>query len=476
MVMSFWYRSAVCSNNGQADRQGGLSLRTGVSALALLCAASVMVRAQDIPPGLLATFDITQQLEYSDNADFDEDAAAESDLFGRTILSFGLESVTKVQRFELNIGTDITEGRNDSSTVDIDNPFLRLSYDRNTRNATIGVDFSYRESEADSDIDDLVFDQDGNIITQTDGTRRFTSFGLDGAVGREAPIGASWSYQYSELTFSGTNDPDLTDQSTNELAGQIDFRITPKVTTSLTGSYSDFDARGNGVNRETTSLGVATTLQISRILTTDAEISYDRIERSGDETDTDEGVSLRAGLSRAVPDGSWGVDFTTDVTTNNDGRRSSLTVRRDMELLTGTLNYSFGLTGADLVGTDPLFSLDYLHSLPDGQISVGLAQDVRTDDDNDERINTQLRAAYDKRVNAGSSFGASVALFDVNDLSASGDDSQRIDLSFTYRYDLTRDWGLVGSFTHARLREDNDADRSRNTIFVGVQRSFNWSP
>ena len=474
--MSFWYRSGACSNNERIGRQGNLSLRYGVSALALLCAATVMVRAQDIPPGFLATFDITQRLEYSDNVDFDDDADAESDLFGRTVLGFGLESVTKVQRFALNLGVDITEGRNDRSSVDIDNPFVRLAYDRNVRNATLGVDLNYSESDVDGDIDDLVFDENGNIITQSGGTRQFLSFGLDGAVGRDAPIGASWSYQYSELTFSGTNDPDLTDQNTHAFSGQVDFRISPKVTTSLVGRYSDFDAQGNGVNRETTSLGVATDLQISSIFSANVGISYDRIERSGDETDTDEGISLNAGLTRALPDGSWGVSFATDVTSNDDGRRSRLIVDRQRELPTGNLNYSFGLTGADVVGTDPLFGLDYLHALPGGQISVGLSQDVVTDDDNDERINTRLRAAYDKRINAGSSVGVSVALFDVNDLSAASDDSQRIDLSLTYRYDLTRDWGLVGTFTHARIREDNDDNRSRNTVFVGLQRSFNWSP
>ena len=476
MVMSFWYRSGVCSNNERGNRQNTLSLRYGVSALAMLCAATVVVRAQDIPPGFLATFDITQRLEYSDNIDFDDDADAESDLFGRTVLGFGLESVTKVQRFALNLGLDITEGRDNRSSVDIDNPFVRLAYDRNVRNATLGVDFNYRDSDVDGDIDDLVFDEDGNIITQRGGTRQFLSFGLDGAVGRDAPIGATWSYQYSELNYSGTNDPDLTDQNTNTFSGRINFRITPKVTTSLTGRYSDFDTQGNGVNRETSSLGVATNLQISQILRASVGLSYDRIERSGDEIGTDEGISLNAGLNRAMPDGSWGVNFNSDVTSNDDGRRSFLRFSRKRELPTGRLNYSFGLTGADLVGTDPLFGIDYLHALPDGQVSVGLSQDVRTDDDNDESINTRVRAAYDKRINASSSFGVSVALFNVNDLSAVSDDSQRIDLSLTYRHDLTRVWGLVGSFTHARIREENDANRSRNTVFVGLQRSFSWSP
>lgn len=478
MVMSFSYRSGVCSNNERGNRQGIFSLRYGMSALAMLCAATGMVRAQDIPPGVLATLDISQRLQYNDNVDFDPDTNAESDLLGRTVLRFGLESVTKVQNLELDLGLEMTEGSRGKSSIDIENPFVRLAYDRNVRNTTLGVNLNYREADVDvdGDIDDLVFDEDGNVITQTGGTREFLVFGINGSFGRDAPIGGNWSYQYSELNFVGTNDPDLTDQNTDTVSGRITFRISPKVSASLTGRYSDFDAEGNGVNRETTSLGFATNLQVSRLLSVNAGLSYDRIERTGDEVDTDEGLSLNVDLTRDMPNGSWQVAFATDVSSNEDGRRPSLTLNRERELLRGRLNYSFGLTGGGVVGTDPLFGIDYLHALPDGQVSVGLSQEVVSNGDNEERINTRLRAAYDKRISDSSNFGVSLVFFGVNDLSAAADDSQRIDVSLTYRHDLTPDWGLVGGVTHARLREDNDDKRTRNTVFVGLQRSFNWSP
>lgn len=255
-------------------------------------------------------------------------------------MGFGLESLRKVDRFALNLGVDITEGRSGDSSIDVDNPFVSLSYDRNTRSATAGVDFTYRESDVDSDIDDLVFDLDGDVINQTSGTRKSTSFGINGAVGRDAPIGATYSWRYTELTYSGTNDPDLTDQNSSDFSGQIDFRINPRITFNLTGRYADFDAEGNGVNRETTGLGTGVDLNVSPVLTANLGLSYDRIERSGDETDTDEGISLNAGLTRAMPDGAWSVRFATDVSSNDDGRRSTLSVDRQMELPRGNLSYS----------------------------------------------------------------------------------------------------------------------------------------
>ena len=87
--MSSWYRNGVCANNRQSHRQANRRAHQGAGALLLLCSIGVVVRAQDVPPGLVARFDVTQRLEYSDNPGFDVDG--ESDLFGRTILNFGLQ-------------------------------------------------------------------------------------------------------------------------------------------------------------------------------------------------------------------------------------------------------------------------------------------------------------------------------------------------------------------------------------------------
>jgi hypothetical protein len=427
-----------------------------------------------VPPGILATFSIDQRLEFSDNPDFDEEGG--SDLFGRTILGFGLNSETRVQRFGLNLGLDIEEGRAGAPSVDVANPFAQLVYDRNTRNATISAFTAYRESDVDSDIGDEEFDLDGDILRQEDGTRESLNFRLSGEVGRDAPIGGSWSWDYNEITFSDTTDPDLTDQSRYTLAGQVDFRITPRIVANVRASYSDFDARGNGTDRETTRIGTGVALTISPVLTANLGLGYDRIERSGDETGTDDGLSVRAGLERAVPNGAWQLDFSSAVESNEDGRRSNLTVGRSVELPRSVLNVSFGLSGSDIVGTDPLLNVDYSQTLPRARINLGLSQSITTDSDNDEQINTRLRAGFDQQINALSQVGLSLSLFDVNDLSTGNDDTQRIDVSLTYRYALTRDWGLVGGVSHRRLTEENEANRSRNTIFIGLRRDFAWIP
>jgi len=474
--MSFWSRNGASSNNGWAPWHKKPLVRLGVSALASLFSVGVAVRAQDIPPGILATFDVAQRLEYSDNPGFDEDG--EADLYGRTLLDFNLNSVTKVEAFDLTLGTEIEEFQDDNDgDFNFTNSLFLLSYDRNTRNALAGVNLRYEAADADEDFSDDDFDQDGNIITQDDGTRTSYGFNLRSEVGREAPIGASFNWTYNEIRFTDTDDPDLNDSTLNDFSGQVDFDITPKVTTSLTGRYNEFNTESpTGTDRETTGLGTATNLLISRILTANAGLSYDRVERTGDTNRTDEGISGNFGLTRELPNGTVGFNYASNVFANDDGRRSFLDVERDMELPRGALAFSLGVTGADAVGTDPLASVDFRHDLPDGQITLGYRQSVVVDDDDNEDINTSLRASYDQQINSVSSYGVNVSIFDRTAIEGDGDDAQRLDLSLNYRYDLTRDWGLVSGISYAYSTEDDDEDRRRTTVFIGLQRSFSWIP
>ena len=342
--MSFWYRSGVCSNNRHSHRRKKIQARYTVGAPILLCAAGVAAYAQDaLPPGLVARLDVTQELRYSDNPDFE--VVKDPDFFGRTVLGFGLESVTNVDRFALDIDADIDEGRENLSTFNLSNSFVGLAYDRNTRNALVGLDLSYRETDTFSTFSEEDFLLDPDIINQNSGTRKTYFGGLEAAIGREAPIGASFVWAYSESTFSDTNDPDLTDQSNNDFLGQIDFRIDRRITVSPFAKYIDFDAQGNGVSRETTGFGTAVSLEVTPITTVDLSLSQDKIVLSGDETGTNEGLSGGFDVIRAMPNGSIGLSYASDVTSNDDGRRSFLSVSRDMDLPRGGLAFSLGVTG-----------------------------------------------------------------------------------------------------------------------------------
>lgn len=475
--MLSWSQQGACSNNEPARRQNQTIAGLGLSALALLCSTAAVVRAQDLPPGVIATFDITQQLEYSDNPDLDEDGG-ESDFYGRTILGFGLESVTSIQRFALNLGTDIEEylDTNDDD-FNFDNTFGTLNYTRATRDALFGADLRYRESDADSDFDDDDFIQDGNILTQDDGTRVSYGFALRGAVGQEAPIGASFDWSYNEINFEDTDDPDLNDNTLNQVSGQVDFRIDPTVTLSVVGRYSEFETDDpTGTDRTEQGLGLAAAVDVTPIVTVGAALSYDEIERTGGTDRDDDGISGTIDVTREMPNGLIEARYASEVFANDDGRRSFLSFRRALDLPNGALDLTLGVTGSDEVGTDPLVEANYRQNLPTGQLTLAVRQQVVVDDDDNEDINTSLRAAYDHEINPVSGFGFNIGFFDRSSLAGDTDDSQRIDIGLNYRYDLTRDWGLVSGITYTAIDEDNEDDRDRTTVFIGLARSFSFSP
>ncbi|WP_299832333.1 hypothetical protein [uncultured Roseobacter sp.] len=475
--MSSSYHKDACSNKRASDRSKTIKLRHGVGAVSALCAlfgVSAIATAQDNqPPGLVASLDVTQRLEYSDNPDLE--AESDSDIFGRTILGFGLAGNTDIQSFEFNLGLDIEQGRNDRSSIDLLNPFVNFGYDRASRASRIGVDLSYRESDVDSQVFDEEFLEDGDSINQSTGTRSSYRASLSGAIGEQAPIGASYQLSRSEIQYSGTVDPDLTDRTTDNASGQLEFRIDPRITARLTANYSNLDVDGDGVDRRTTGFGAGVGLDVTPRLTIDTSLSQTRVEQSGTRNEVDEGLSFGVDVSQAMVNGSLNLNLASDVTSN--GRRESLRLSRSMTLQRGSeLSFNLGATRSDESDLNPLYGLSYQHVLPSAEISVSLSQTVTADSNNQEEINTTLRGSYRQDINELSSLSATISLFNRNELGAAADDGQRVELGLSYRYALTRDWGLVTGVSHTLSSRDSEADRSSNAIFVGIQRSFAWFP
>lgn len=434
------------------------------------------VRAQDVPPGLIARLDVTQRFEYTDNPGLETDGG-DSIFFGRTVLGFGLESVTDVERFQLNLSTNIEEGREGQSSVDITNSFGDFLYNRETSNARLGITSRYQESDIETFRIGDDFDQNGNVINQTTGTRESFRFGVNAEWGINAPIGTELSWEYSQISFRGTDDPDLNDSNRNDLLGRINFRINPNITLDLTARYTKTDTDGEGVDRELIGLSSGVELEVSPILTVNASLGFERINRSGTETGSDDGGTLAISLERDLPNGSVGLRFNTDVQSNENGRRSFLGVDRDLDLPRGSLSYSLGVSGAGAdIGRNPILDVSYREDTRSGALTLSLSQRVLTDTDNQEQINTTLNAGYSYRINRVSSIGADLSLFNRNELGDGENDGQRVQLGLTYRYELTRDWGLVSGYSHTLVSDDDEEDRKRNTVFVGLQRNFSWNP
>ena len=472
--MSFWYRNGVCSNNRRSDTWRAVRSRGWVQASAVvsMTAGSIALAQETLPAGVVARFDLSQRLEFSDNPDLE--AEGTSDFFGRTVLGFALDSETSTEQFSFNLGTDIEEGRQDQSDLDLNNTLARLDYLRETANANLGFNLRYRERDVNSADG---FDLDGNVIDQDEGTRRIYGGGFFGAFGLNDPIGGRYRLDYSEVEYLDTDDPGLRDQSDLDLSGQLNFRLDPRIIARVTARFSDFDVSDDGVSRETRGLGAGVRLDVNRRLVADFGLSYDQIERSGAQTGTDEGISFTGELTQDMPNGTAGLAFSSDVSSNDDGRRSFLNVSRNLELSPlSSLSMTLGVTYSDTAGLDPLIDLSYRQVRSSSRFVLGLSQSVNSDSDNEEDINTTLRAQYDHDINSVSSIGVNLSVFDRNELGLNPNDGQRYDIGLTYRHDLTKDWRLVSGYTHRFSDSDAQDSRNSNTVFLGLERSFSWNP
>lgn len=476
--MSYWYQNGACLNNRLSGEQTFYSLichrpvRVAIGLGVSLLAGSIGLAQEAETPAFSASLDVSQRLEYSDNPDLEADG--QSDSFGRTTLGFGLESITNTQEFSLTLGTDIEEGRADQSSFDFKNTFGELFYQRQGARAGFDLALFYRESDVAGDQSDA--DLDPDVVFQQNGTRDSYGIALSGNFGQDLPVGGGYGLSYDEITFD-SSDPDLTDRSVFDASGQIDFQIDPRITGRLIAGYNEFDTDGLGVDREKVQFGVGASLEISPLLRADVQLSYDKIDRSGTQTASDEGLSFAVSLDQTRPKGSIGVSFSTDVTSSDDGRRSNLTLDQQLELSAlSSLSYTLGATYSASDGVDPLFSLDYQKQTRTGNIGVQLSQTVTTNTDNNEQISTQLSASYDHTISSLSNLGVGLSFFNRNELGPSAEDAQRINIDLTYRRSLTQDWGLLGGVSHRLIKSDTASDRSSNTVFVGLERTFDWAP
>ena len=436
----------------------------------------VALLAQD--GGLQGTFRLGQELRYDDNPDFDAGGSQE-EISARTNLSFNLDSTTSSQSLSLALGGAIDVPLNDrddtiSSNDDVDfvDPFARLSYSRQNRNAALRLSGFYRLADVNDTLPDD-FDPEDVIFDPGEREDYGVSLGFD--FGRQAPFGGSLEFSQRERNFRDTNDPGLFDTSEYEIAGRLNFQITPRFTASLIGSRDVYDADDSVSTYEvTTAYGVGGSLIVNRTLEVNGEILQDNIdtERTTGDTETD-GIGVILGSRQELQNGGFSLDFSSRV--RFTGRRSELSFSRDMATPTGSFSYGIGITQSENTDLAPLFKLTYVQDRTDGALSIDLQQGVRVDDEDRDVIDSRLSVNYSHQVNSLSSWSAGVRF--ANTIVQSDDsDSRRLDLNARYSHDVGQDWSLVGGFTHSRGWDENTSDRVRNIVFLSLEKDFSFRP
>lgn len=427
--------------------------------------------------GLTAQFTLGQQLVYTNEEGVVNDP--DEGFVSRTSLGLVIGSQTRNQNltFSVNTGLDYNL-TNDIERSSLHDPVLQLSYTLENRNNVLSFDASYQRTDIDDTAftdDPLVSDNDisiGGGVRETFGQRS----GL--IIGRESPLMFELNQSYSRTEFSGTVDTSLVDTTTRGLDGRLTFRLSPVASVYAFASFNDRDAETAGASdRRTERLGVGALYTISPVLTATAELSYDQVDtddNAGTVT-SDDGLGFRFGLERTLANGALTFDLREEETVN--GRRRQVSVGRDYAFKRGTLAFSVGASQTDGLSVEPLFNLTANYELDkNAALRVTLSQRASVDSDNDSTINTSLGIDYTRELTSLSSLSAGLQLRDRQVEQDNSEDQNSLQLNLTHRYQVGGDWDLVSGLTYARTQSDATTDRNTSTVFVGLERTFDWRP
>ena len=456
-------------------------LSVGVTAAGLSLIAPAV--AQEVG-GLTATFGIRQSVDVSDNLDLSNPAS--SGARGATNLSFGLVSENRTSRLGLSTAGRFEFGEGETGFSD---PSASLNYLTTSRNSRLAVMGSYSETDV-SALTTVFADLGGfGLIEQLvvgSGTRRQSAVNLSFETGIDAPLGLTFTTNYLGSDYRDTTDPDLFETERLIVGATARMRLNSTVTLRFGVQLEDYEAQDDvNTTRDNKQLFFEGDYAIRSDLSATTRLSYDRNETTTrntiggfglttvENTTTNEGIGGGFAITKTLSNGTIGADFDTRVT--SDGRRDTVRVTRAITLPRGGFSLSLGAVKTESSDAQALVDMQFDQNMPRGQLTLGLSQRASIGDDDDTIINTRLRASYNEKINASSSWGLSALLADTDSVELD-DDTRRLDLGVNYRHEMARDWDLVANYTYSTSEQSGQATRSSNKVSLSLEKAFEFRP
>lgn len=417
--------------------------------------------------GVLLTFGIENRLEVIGN----EALAVPSegtDVANATFLSFGLRSETALDRLSfLASGAAIIENpAGDTGTeLDFGRAAVALDYRREVPSALLELSATLRNDDVGSFEDLASADESG---TQTD-------YAVSARIetGRTSAVGFVFGLEYEATDYQDVTDPDLVDTTEARADAAVILRFSEVATGRLGLRYSEREEEtaGTTVTKTLTSYA-GLDYAVSDRLDLSAELGYAEIETEDfGLIERVTGPDLRLGATYDMPVGTLSalLQVTTD---EDDDRRDTFEIGRELETPRDTISARLGVTRADTTGTDLVGSLLWDRALPDGSLGLELAHRVSFDDDDGEISTSIIGVTWSKNINEISSISLDVAYEQSN---SDVETIEQVSFGAGYSQQLTQDWNLDTGVEY-RVRDDADGRARSPGIFVALSREFQFRP
>lgn len=417
--------------------------------------------------GVLLTFGIENRLELVHNESLSVPAEG-TDVANATSLSFGLASETEIDRLSfLASGAAIIENAADDSGTEFDfgRAAASLDYRREVPSALLELSASLRNDDIGTFEDLAAADESG---TQTDYS---ASARLE--IGRTAALGFALGLEYEATDYQDATDPDLVDFDEARADAALILRFSEVATGRLGVRYSEREEETLGTTvTETLGTYVGLDYAVSQRLDLSAEVGYTEIETEDfDVIDRVTGPDLRLGATYDLAVGTLSarLEVTTD---EDDDRRETFEIGRELETPRDTISARLGVTRADTTGTDLVGLLLWERALPDGSLAFEIGRTVGFDDDDGELGSSTLSATWLKNINDISSISLDIT-YEQSDSDVESIEQLTVGAGYTQR--LNRDWNLDTGIDY-RIRDDSDGRARSPGIFLALSREFQVRP
>ena len=426
--------------------------------------------AQDAAAGgTILTFGIETELSVSDNYNLELIAPGTSTVLDTT-LSFGYLAETATDRFSFAIngvlrGSDLPGAGGDFR---FDDPGMAVSYDREGANSRLSASADYTKANLDF-IDPFEFIEDG-VLVNGSGQREIRSARLNFDTGTNDPLGFGIELARRELDYSNTTNPDLFDTQRDTVAVTARLRLSPVLDSRVRVSQETYSADDLALtDRKTRALSFGATYEISAVTTLDVDLGTERIADSV--AGSSRGSFGSVNLTRALANGSAGLVL--DRSFGTEGGRTTVSVNRSMDLPSGTLAFSLGVTKGELGGTGIIGNIDYGQTLPRGELTASLGRGVTSGSDGNDVLTTRAAIGYTMPATAISSLSFDVNYVQVEDVGTGGSlTTDRTTLRAAYTRELTADWNLSAGYEHQRRFTESSGTAQSNTVFMTLGREF----
>ncbi len=425
--------------------------RLAVSAFVLTALQGAPALAQDL--GREGRLSYGVGLDY----DFDDGPEAISDV------ALTLITRTRSETLEFRIGTELFGDYTDGGSNDIDfrNSSARLVYDREGANSNLRFSARYAETNLKDEIIDSII-TDGGTRTSREIAGRFET-------GVEGPFGLTLDARYRERSFTDA-DPDLTDDTLASLDALARFGLSR--TTDLrarAGIRQEDESDAAGTERRTTYVGLGVGTETVSGLTVTGDLFFDDTETTTAapaSSSSEDGLGVELSVNQPRPNGFVGASLSSRI--DEAGRRTRADVTRGFDTRTGQLAVSLGVVDQeDADDLQVVGSVNYSVETPRSVLSANLERDATTDD-GETQVDTSLRLAYRRDINAVSGWETQLGYFASEEIG--GTDDNRTTARFTYRRDFTDEWSMRTGYQYSK-DEDGDAE---NSVFFNLERDITF--